>query len=170
MEETTRQCRKCLLHLPIENFRQRKERNYNRIFTCEECWHQRSRVRDSVRYAKQRKSDPRHRASILLNSSRKRALKLGIEHDLDLEWIYLRLKAGFCEVTGLPFKFDYYVQNNGQGQQRSFSPSLDRKDPKKGYTRENTQLVVWVYNAAKGVDDHSSVLVLAKALCPNLTP
>jgi hypothetical protein len=165
VEETTRQCRKCLDTQPIENFRQRKERNNNRIFMCNTCWFERARKRDQRRYSEQRKSDPRHRASILLNSSKKRAQKRGLDHSLDLEWIYKRLKAGVCEVTGIPFKFDYCYQNDGQGQQRSFSPSLDRIDPEKGYTKENTQLVVWVYNAAKGVDDHASVLVLAEALC-----
>lgn len=165
VEETTRKCTKCLLTQPIENFRKRKDRNYNRITFCTECWHKRARIRDAIRYKDHRKQDPRHRASILLNSSRTRAIKKGIPHDLDLEWIYARLQNGKCEVTAIPFKFDYHYQNDGQGQQRSFSPSLDRVDSSRGYTKDNTQLVVWVYNAAKGVDDHSSVVALAEALC-----
>lgn len=41
---------------------------------------------------------------------------------------------------------------------------MDRKVPQKGYTPENVQMVVWIYNAAKWTGTHEDVMVLVRAL------
>lgn len=61
-------------------------------------------------------------------------------------------------MTGLNFDQNWF------GPRRAFTPSLDRKDPALGYTEENSQMVVWIYNAAKGTGTHADVLALAAAL------
>ncbi len=43
-------------------------------------------------------------------------------------------------------------------------PSIDRIVPSEGYTDENTQVVVWAYNAAKGIGTSNDVMILARAL------
>lgn len=99
---------------------------------------------------------PRIRASRLLSGAKKRSIQLGLEFDLDLEWIAERIERGFCEVTGLPF--DLITGRS------SFAPSLDRINPSKGYTKDNVKVVAWAYNAAKGAGTHDDVLRLAQAL------
>ena len=42
--------------------------------------------------------------------------------------------------------------------------TIDRIDPKKGYTPENCQMVLFSYNAAKSINTHEDVMKLAKAL------
>ena len=82
---------------------------------------------------------------------------------LTKEWIIQRLTNGFCEVTGLPFVLDANA-NTSSSNMKPFSPSVDRKDSNLGYTKENSQLVVWIYNTAKNSFTHEDVLVLAEAL------
>ena len=69
-----------------------------------------------------------------------------------------------AKLRGLPFEipYDYYREGILEGKcQRTniefvmdeawpvVSPSLDRIDSSKGYTLDNVQFVVWMYNAAK---------------------
>ena len=92
-----------------------------------------------------------------------RACKLlsGKDHSLDPSDIARRIAAGYCEVTGLPFDMGLA----GEKVARAYTPSLDRIDSTEGYTPDNVQVVVWIYNRAKGVDGHDAVLTLARALC-----
>lgn len=118
-------------------------------------WYHRNREAQKEAMRKLR-LQPRTRASLLLGNARKRAEKLKLEFDLDLEWTAERLEKGVCEASGLPF-----VMTNGR---HAFAPSLDRINPKRGYTKDNTQVVVWAYNAAKGIASHDEVMTLARAL------
>lgn len=92
------------------------------------------------------------RARSLLASIRSRAKNC----DLTLEWFEERLNKGVCEVTKLPFDL--------VGVRTPFSPSIDRKDPLLDYTLNNTQMVIWMYNASKGTWQHEDVLRMARAL------
>ena len=123
-----------------------------------------NRIRDNNRYKDSRKQDPRHRAMILTNGARARSKKRGFEFDLDLDWVHEKVAKGFCEATGAAFEMDTLYLPNGYGQQRAFSPSLDRTDPHKGYTKDNVKVVCWCYNAAKGVGTHEEVVRMAEAL------
>jgi len=98
------------------------------------------------------------RAAALLRAIRNRSLKKGVACDIDKDWLLERLTTGVCEVTGIPFNLDM------DSTERSFIPSLDQVIPSGGYTKKNTQVVVWIYNAAKGVDDHHAVMKLVEAL------
>jgi hypothetical protein len=57
----------------------------------------------------------------------------------------------------LPFTYGLEARN-------PWSPSLDRIDPKIGYTLENTRVVVWIYNTAKNVFHDEDVMLMAQAL------
>ncbi len=65
---------------------------------------------------------------------------------------------GLCEVTNLPFV-------PSEKKMGPFLPSVDRTDPKKGYTKDNCKMVIWMYNAAKGSNTHDYVMIMARALC-----
>jgi hypothetical protein len=103
---------------------------------------------------------PNGRSQNLWNSAKHRADKLGLAFDITPEWVQERIAAGRCEVTGLLFTLAL-----GTGRRaRPWNPSLDRKNPLEGYTQQNTQVVVWAYNTAKGGWTHDEVLALANAL------
>lgn len=78
-------------------------------------------------------------------------------NELTPEWILEKLSAGVCEVTGLPFTYSTESRN-------PWSPSLDRIDPMKGYTLENTRVVVWIYNTAKNVFSDQDVLLMCQSV------
>lgn len=87
----------------------------------------------------------------IINSCRTRAIKKGIEFTLTYRWfIDKATKVGICEDTGIPFNHD---PPTIKGKNHPFAPSIDRRDPNKGYTEDNCKVVVWIHNRAKGDDD-----------------
>lgn len=95
---------------------------------------------------------------------KRNAKKDGVAFDLTKEWICERLEKG-CEVTGVPF--DLTTRNPGLcgfANVQKYAPSLDRKDNSKGYTKDNVQVVIWMYNAAKHIFSHEDVLEFARLL------
>lgn len=90
---------------------------------------------------------PRGRVVTLLNSAKTRAIKKGVEFDLDVESMLSLLEGqnNCCLLTGIEFDF------SSSGGSRKFNPkapSLDRIDPKKGYTPGNVRLVLTCVNLA----------------------
>lgn len=84
------------------------------------------------------------RAQVLVATTRTRARLRGLEFDLDqhVAEIQRRIDAGSCEVSGWPFDL---------GPGRTFdSPSIDRIDPRQGYTIGNIRIVLNLVNAALG--------------------
>ncbi len=94
----------------------------------------------------------------LYHGAKSRSKKERLEFELTPEWIQQKLDTGICEVTGLPLVLSF-----GEGK-KPWSPSLDRIDSSKGYTKDNTRMTVWLYNAAKNVFQDSDVLLMATAL------
>lgn len=90
-----------------------------------------------------------------------RAKKKKIEFNLTTQWIREKLEKGVCEATGLPF---IMPDGTGESGPSCFSPSLDRIVPSKGYTIENTRLVIHAFNAAKNDGTDADVLKMARAL------
>lgn len=99
-------------------------------------------------------------ASVILRRTRGRAKKAGLEFAVSEAWVTERLANGHCEVTDLPFD----VRLGTRTVPNPWAPSIDRKDCTKGYTEDNCQLVVWVYNLAKYGWDNDVVLRMARAL------
>lgn len=75
------------------------------------------------------------------------------------EWIQEKIEKGVCEVTRIRFNLE-----RTKTPRRPFSPSVDKKDPKGFYTKENCQIVCFIYNVAKGPFSHEDVLTMVKAL------
>ena len=80
----------------------------------------------------------------MLNKCRERAKYHGWEMTLTKDWLEQKIKAGFCELSGLPFdlSFDTEFTHNPN------APSIDRIDCNKGYTPENCRVVLWSLNHA----------------------
>jgi hypothetical protein len=95
------------------------------------------------------------RAYRMWNNARQRAKARDIEFTITLEWVEDKLAQGQCEVTSIPFDMSF---------QRIWSPSLDKIDPERGYTPDNTQITVFIYNSAKLNGSHEDVVRFARAI------
>jgi hypothetical protein len=95
----------------------------------------------------------------LWNNARQRSASAGLPFSITQDWVDQIVEAGVCQVSGLPFDFQ-----RGSGRTRPFVPSLDQIEPGKGYTPENTQVVVSIYNLAKNNNTHADVVRLSLAL------
>lgn len=104
----------------------------------------------------------------LLSSCKHRAKKAAIDFDLDVEWIKSRLTA--CEVTGINFNYRNVKIKQSQGNyidRNPLTPSIDKIDPNKGYTKDNCRVVIWWYNLAKATWNDSDILGIVKQWMSN---
>ena len=76
----------------------------------------------------------------LVEASKERARKKGLEHTLTTEDIQI---PSHCPVLGIPIVV-------GVGKQTDNSPSIDRIDNERGYVKENVIVVSWKANDLKG--------------------
>lgn len=90
-----------------------------------------------------------------------RVLKSEAPFDITKQWIMEKLLKGTCERTGIKFK---YTKRKNDGFTNPFVPSIDRIDNSKEYSKSNCQMVVWMYNRAKGDNTDEDVLYLAESL------
>jgi hypothetical protein len=114
---------------------------------------------EAYRAATKRQNERRretHPDYIMFDSARRNAQRLGVPFSITREWVQERVDRGRCEVTNITF------QSLPRGN--PFCASLDQKRPQGGYTPENAQVVVCIYNLAKNKWSHEDVLTLAKAL------
>lgn len=85
------------------------------------------------------------RLKTLLRGAKGRARERKLEFDLDLDflkelWIN---QDGKCLLTRIPFILK-------DAKNRSFSPSIDKIDCTRGYTKDNIRLVIFCINLAMG--------------------
>ena len=88
---------------------------------------------------------PNGTVMVFLNYARDRARKNGIPFELDREWLSEKLIKGTCELTGVKLERSLPT---GRYKAHPFSPSIDKKDPSLGYTKENSRLVCFAINRA----------------------
>lgn len=81
--------------------------------------------------------------------------------DLDIDWIAERVASGVCSVSGLPFVLDAACAGG------PYTPSLDRKDATKGYTKDNVRVVLLALNTAFGPWGDEEFAPIAKAFLEN---
>lgn len=77
----------------------------------------------------------------MLDDAKKRARTRGLDFSLTIENVQW---PEFCPIFGT--KFDY---TRGKGRAKDTTPSLDRKDPLKGYTPDNVCVISWLANRIK---------------------
>ena len=97
----------------------------------------------------------------ILNSAKIRAKKKGLEFTITGGWFRDKVFNGVCEATGLPFD---HTPPTAKNKSNPHGPSLDRMDSTKGYTPDNTKVVLWIHNRAKGDDDIYTLYNYCKAL------
>ena len=113
-----------------------------------------------TQYRKQKENNPiAHRVRRLLNTTKKAAKKKNFEHSIDKQWCLDKL-SGVCEATGLPF--DLSVEGTYK-KMNPFAPSVDRINNSIGYTKDNCQMVVWIYNCSKNDFTEEDLYRMCKA-------
>lgn len=158
-----RYCPKCRKEIAKETYR----RNRNKIISDNKSYyikniekkkkydkdrrkanHEVFKEQESIRYENYRKSGNAWFISGLrFCAARSRARKKNLDFNLTRDWIFEKLKLPFCEATGLPFNM---TDKPPAGKRfHPFAPSIDRIDPKLGYTTDNCRMVIWIFNQSK---------------------
>jgi len=104
------------------------------------------------------------RAKTLFKSAQRRSVQYS-EFDISVEWIQEKLEKGVCEITGIPFDFEPHPVYD----KNPFSPSIDRRDSTKGYTKENTRIVLWQVNLMRGEMLDEEIIEICKKVVEGLT-
>ncbi len=111
-----KQCRKCSIEKPEEDFYKRSGR------TCKECMKEHNRNWHAENPAR-----------AMLRSARKRAVKYGLPFDLELMDIKIPV---YCPALGIPL-----IAGGNAHAPTDNSPSLDRIKPELGYVKGNVIVV-----------------------------
>ncbi len=80
----------------------------------------------------------------LMDRKEIKARAVGVSFSLTDSWLAFQPK--FCPYLGL----DFVLEPPGTGRLHYLAPTFDRVDPTGGYTPENTRLISWWANRAKG--------------------
>jgi len=140
-------CKICNLTISIAEFRRISPKNRTPFYSsyCKPC--DRGKSKELMAAMGNKISKNSKDLSIKkVGLARDRAAKHGWEFDLDAEWMETKIKAGFCEATGIPFSLG--PPRNKEKINR-LSPSIDRWDNQKGYTKENCKVVISAFNISK---------------------
>lgn len=124
-------CSMCHENKLLECFNKNKSRKNGHENYCKEC----RKV-----YEKMRFEDIAGRSKILRMQCKNRSKSKDIEFDLTNEWIEELISNG-CSLTGIIF--------NLADVRHPYSPSIDRIDSSKGYTKDNCRIIVTIANYAK---------------------
>lgn len=150
----TKQCNICKQFLPLDMFSTNNAIKKDRLsLYCKPCDKQKQeskrrkqpekQLEYGRRYQAKRREDFEYRLQMLLNASKQRARANDIEHTLTLTDIKELYPAdGKCPVFGTTLQFN-------KAGFRDSSPSLDKIDPNKGYTKDNVQVLSWRANKLK---------------------
>jgi len=118
---------------------------------CKTCRNETARALHQMR-----KGSTATRASKLVAAAKSRAALKGLPFNLTVQWVQEALDYGVCEATGIAFDL---MANRGWN-----TPSLDQIEPGKGYTTENTRVILFGLNAACGNWGESRVIQMAQAI------
>ena len=151
--EQTKTCSACKKQLPLFSFSKNLAAKDGLQYKCSPCdlEYQKQRRENNKEavleygraYQKNRRKNFEYRLQMLLNSSKQRAKLKNREHSITLEDIKdLYPVDGKCPVFGFNLEF------NDAGF-RETSPSIDRIDSDKGYTKDNIQIISWKANRLK---------------------
>lgn len=149
----TKPCNRCFKDLPLFDFSKNKtavDGLQNRCKKCDKEYQQTRRIKNKDyllayqrKYQAKRRKNFEYRLQMLLNASKQRAILKNREHSITLEDIKeLYPIDGKCPVFGFDLEF------NSEGFKET-SPSIDRIDSSKGYTKDNIQIISWKANRLK---------------------
>lgn len=141
-------CTKCKETKPTTEFGLDRTRNDGYRPQCRVCTNLARKKSYYHGSDKGRYNTVRGKCVQLCASAKQRAKKRGLAFDLTssfLEELWNK-QGGKCALTGIPFKLD-------EDKANGYGPSLDKIDPKGGYTQDNVQWLLGLVNTMKS--DHS---------------
>lgn len=104
------------------------------------------------------------RAQRLHGNAQKRAKANGwVAPDFGSTWLEEKILAGVCEATGIPFDLTSQTSDTVHAK-NPWVPSIDRIDSSKPYTKDNVQVVVYMYNVCKSEFAHKDVVKFCRAV------
>jgi hypothetical protein len=118
-----------------------KAKNPERYREQQAAWTNRNRDKINAQHARMYAENADRRLQALVRGAKHRAKILGVSFNLshrEIVWPVV------CPVLGIPI--NYGIKG---GKQEWGSPSLDRFDPKGGYTKDNVRVVSWRANFLK---------------------
>lgn len=86
-------------------------------------------------------------------------------YNINAEWIIAKYNKqnGCCALSKIPFSFEKVEK----GRPRLYGMSLDQIKPKNGYTKDNTQLILWIVNQMKNNINHDEFIKICHAIANN---
>lgn len=152
--QTTKKCNTCKQDKLFSDFTKNKSAPDGLQYKCRSCdiAYQAKRREENYEqnleyarnYQKNRRKNFEYRLQMLINASKQRAKLKNREHSITLDDIKnIYPKDGCCPIFGMKLEF------NDAGF-RENSPSIDRIDSSKGYTKDNIQIISWKANRIKG--------------------
>jgi hypothetical protein len=104
------------------------------------------------------------RAQRLYGNAQKRAKEQGWPPpDFSSLWIEAKILDGVCQVTGISFDLHSQVADTVHAK-NPWVPSIDRIDSSKPYSKDNIQVVVYMYNVCKAEFAHKDVVKFCRAV------
>lgn len=144
-DQPTKQCWKCKVERPIEQFHRNKTKSSGRASECTHCVkaYNKAHVRERFHYYQGQRRDKRisNISWYLFLECRTRAKRKGIVFDLLPEDIVVPER---CPVFGFLMAPKALTDRN-----RDYSPSVDRMDCRLGYVRGNIQVISYLANRMK---------------------
>lgn len=108
----------------------------------------------AIEKASKQKAREKNPLQFLFWAAKTKCKRLGIEFSIVMEDLILPEK---CPLLGIPLKINYGIRDYS-------SPSLDRIDPSKGYTKDNVWVISWRANDLKGNGSLEELTMLVKNL------
>lgn len=151
--EKTKLCSSCKTVKSIFDFTKNNAASDGLQYKCRSCdteYQKQRRIANkdemllySRNYQANKRKNFDYRLQMLLNASKQRSKKKSRENELTIQDIKDAFpKDGLCPIFGIQLVF-------GDAGFRENSPSIDRLDSKKGYTKDNIQIISWKANRIK---------------------
>ncbi len=156
-----RVCSGCKIEKPLSEF-YRSETSLGGYRTrCKECCRsdeaaRKAKVPKAKRAADHEKWRRQSRGAALVRLAAFRAKQKGLPCTLIPAAVQAVIDGGECQMTGIPFNLD--------GGRTWDSPSLDRIDNSKGYTPENTRVVLYAVNVMANTWGENKIVEVASAI------
>lgn len=146
-------CNRCNCEKPLSEFSKNSSSKDKLQYRCKECdnkYQANRRKENNVerreydrQYQANKRKNFEYRLQMLINASKQRAKLKNREHSITVNDIKSIFPVnGCCPIFGMKLEF------NNAGF-RENSPSIDRIDSSKGYTKDNIQVISWKANRIK---------------------